>query len=81
MRRRPQRTQAVRKVTVLLADRGCALWWGEVRHLFGREIVLKLYIGLLRHLPHKRVHLILRRRHGRRRAHRVLHVRRLDVQI
>ena len=79
---RAERTEAIRELAVLLANHGRALWLGELSgDLLGREIVLQLDVRLLGHLPHQRVHLVLRRRHGRRGAHRVLHVGRLDVEV
>ena len=81
LRCRPQRAQAVREAAVLLANDSGALGWRNVRHLVRREVMLQLDIRLLRHLAHERVYLVLRRRHGSRRAHRVFHIRRLYVEV
>ena len=80
--RRPECAQAIRKFAVLLADCRGSFWRRKFsRNFFVREIMLQLDIGLLCHLPHERIHLILRRGHGSRRSHRIFHVRRLHVQI
>src|SRR6267378_1623931 len=75
-----QCAQSVGEGAVLLAYDD-ALGRCDVRNLVRREILLELDVRLLRHLPHERVHLVLRRRHHRRGAHRVFHVRGLYVEV